>query len=157
MTPDTARRTAQHARRLLTAGIITPYDYAVLDALLWRLRRHGRPDLSASYSTIARLAGCCRDTAIGAVRKLVELGVLTKLTRRVKVRWGRGKECVASRQAANGYVFRVQVTESAPQPVDRGEVRLTPLESALARLGAAIQGGESPNGVRFCVGQSNAG
>ena len=63
MTPETARRTAQHARRLLTARIITPHDYAVFDALLWRCRRPGRADLIATYAAVARLAGVCRDTA----------------------------------------------------------------------------------------------
>jgi hypothetical protein len=79
MSPDQARRMAQHGRRLLTARIISPTDYAVLDALLWRCRRPGRSDLAVDYRSIARLAGVCRDTAIGAVRKLADIGLIQKM------------------------------------------------------------------------------
>lgn len=149
MTPQTAQRTAQHGRRLLTARILTPHEYAVLDALLWRLRRHGRADFTATYDAIARLAGMCRDTAIAAVRKLVEIGIIQKIKRRVMVRWGRDRALLASRQAANGYVF----TESAGQATDKGKARFSPqiergavdksaLEGVLSRMAVL-------NGVAF--------
>lgn len=143
MSPKIAQRTAQHARRLLTAKLITPHDYAVLDTLLWRVRRHGRADLTATYKTLARLASVSRDTAIGSVGKLVDLGVIQKIKRRVKVRWGRGRECLASRQIDNGYVFLPPPTESAPPATDKGEERInreSPLEKALTRLGTAVSG-----------------
>lgn len=139
MTPQTAQRTAQHARRLLTAHILTPHDYAVLDALLWRCRRPGRADLAVDYRTIARLAGVKRDAAINAVRKLVDLGLIAKIKRRVKVAWGRG--CVASRQIANCYVFRAPATESvAPATVEgigRIQEKESLLDKALGRLAGA--------------------
>ena len=145
MTPEAARRTAQHGRRLLTARIITPHEYAVLDALLWRCRRPGRSDLAVDYRSIARLAGCCRDTAIEAVRKLVDIGLIQKIRRRVRVAWGRGREHLASRVIANGYAFRAIYTESTAPAADRGEARIisckhgapvkkNALERALARL-----------------------
>jgi hypothetical protein len=56
----------------------------------------GRSDLAVDYRSIARLAGVCRDTAIGAVRKLADIGLIQKIRRRVNVRWGRGRECLAS-------------------------------------------------------------
>jgi hypothetical protein len=147
MSPKAAQRTAQHARRLLTAGLITPHQYAVLDALLWRLRRHGRPDLTAPYATIARLANVSRDTAIQAIARFESLGIIQKAKRRFAVRWGRGRECVASRQAANAYLFLVPATESASPPADRGRENLTgrspgdsALEAALGRLGSLILG-----------------
>lgn len=124
MTPHAAQRTAQHARRLLTAHIITPHDYAILDALLWRCRRPGRADLVVTYAAVARLAGVCRDTAIDAVRKLAQIGIITKLTRRVLVRWGPGRSLLASRQAANCYVFRSPDTESPAPAADKGRVRI---------------------------------
>lgn len=132
MSPDQAARTASHARRLLTAHILTPHDYAVLDAMLWRLRRPGRADLAAPYATIARLAGVCRDQAMRSVRKLVEIGLLTKQMRRVRVAWGRG--CVASRQIANAYVFRPVCTESPRPAAVIALARKSPLEAALASL-----------------------
>lgn len=141
MTPHAAQRTAQHARRLLTAHLITPFDYAVLDALLWRCRRPGRADLTVTYKAVARLAGVCRDTAIQAVRKLAEIGLIEKVTRRVLVRWGPGRALLASRQAANCYVFRTIGTESAPPAVDKGigrsQKEYSPLDKALERLACA--------------------
>lgn len=124
MTPTAAQRTAQHARRLLTAHILNPYDYAVLDALLWRCRRPGRDDLTVAYAAVARLAGVCRDTAIEAVRKLADIGLIRKIKNRVKVCWGRNRAQVASRQAANTYVFCAISTESAVPPADKGRVRI---------------------------------
>ena len=154
MTPKTAQRTAQHGRRLLTAGILTRHQYAVLDALLWRLRRHGRPDLTAAYTTIARLANVGKDTAIAAVARLESLGMIQKAKRRVAVRWGRGRECTASRQAANVYVFLPPATESPTPAASKGRedtkspirrvggrsVDNSPLEAALGRLGSLIMG-----------------
>ncbi len=120
MTPQTAQRTAQHARRLLSAHILTPHDYAVFDALLWRCRRPGHADLIVTYAAVARLAGVCRDTAINAVRKLAEIGLIQKIRRRVTLRWGERRSLLASRQAANAYVFQAAGTESAPTAPDKG-------------------------------------
>lgn len=120
MSPAQAARTAAHGRRLLTARLITPHDFAVLDTLLWRLRRPGRSDLAAPYAAIARLAGVCRDTAIAAVRRLIDLGLIAKTKRRVRVRWGRGLALLASRQIANRYEFREPPTESTGSATDQG-------------------------------------
>ena len=143
MTPETARRIASTGRRLLTARLIRPADYAVLDALLWRVRRPGRWDCDPDYSTIARLAGCCRDRAMKAVRKLAELGVITKKRRHVLVRWGANRAQVVARQVSNVYYFCVPTSkESSPRAadsdskLDRGSKAL---EAALAGLGRAIQ------------------
>lgn len=148
MTPHAAQRTAQHARRLLTAHILTPYDYAVLDALLWRCRRPGRADLIVTYTAVARLAGVCRDCAIEAIRKLTQIGLIAKIKRRVLVRWGPDRSLLASRQAANCYVFRAPDTESPRPAVDKGKGRIqesegtvqpkeSPLDRALERLACA--------------------
>lgn len=146
MLPAQAQRTAAHGRRLLTFKTITPTDYAVLDAMLWRLRRPGRWELAAPYKTIARLAGVCRDTAIASVRKLIEVGLVQKIKRRIRVAWGRNRANIASRQAANTYVFRAPSTESASPAVDKGIARVLPsidsnsaLERALSRLGAVFK------------------
>jgi hypothetical protein len=136
MSPDTAARVAAHARRLLTAHIITPHDYAVLDAMLWRLRRPGRADIAVDYRTIARLAGVCRATTINSVRKFVEIGLLTKQLRRVRVAWGRGQ--TASRQIANAYVFRAPATESPRPAAVIGVSRKSPLERALESLASTF-------------------
>ena len=130
MSPHAAQRTAQHARRLLSAHILTPHDYAVLDALLWRCRRHGRADLTVTYAAVARLAGVCRDTAVNAVGKLVHIGLLSRIKRRVRVQWGRGRMRLASRQAANAYVFQPPATESVAPATDKGILRIKTLPAA---------------------------
>lgn len=143
MTPESARRIASTGRRLLTARLIRPADYAVLDALLWRVRKPGRWDCDPDYATIARLAGICRSRAIEAVRRLVALGILTKRRRHVLVRWGSNRAQVAARQVSNSYTFCVCVSkESSPRSadsdslIDRGSKAL---EAALSGLGSAIQ------------------
>jgi hypothetical protein len=151
MTPKEAQRTAAHARRLLTFQILTPTDYAVLDAMLWRLRPLGRKVLQAPYKTIARLAGIGRDAAINSVRKLETLHLIKKAMHRIKVFWGHNRAQVASRQTANSYEFCVPGTESANPAADKGITRIIPrgtstpvenseFERALQRLGAAQKG-----------------
>jgi hypothetical protein len=139
MSPSEAARTAAHGRRLRAAHILTVYDCAVLDTMLWRLRRPGRADFTADYDSIVRLSGVKRTAAIGAVRKLAAIGLLQKITRRIRVAWGRGS--VASRQIANAYVFRVPDTESAPRPAEKGLVRIqedSACERALRSLAVAF-------------------
>lgn len=149
MLPSTARRIAANARRLLTARLIHPADYAVLDALLWRVRRPGMWDCDPDYATLARLAGICRGRAIEAVRVLVSLGLITKTRRHALVRWGRNRAQVAARQLSNCYVFCAPSKESSPRPADSDsklDSGSTGLERALSRFKAAIQGecGASP-------------
>jgi len=142
MLPSTASRIAATGRRLLTARLLRPADYAVLDALLWRVRRPGMWDCDPDYATLARLAGICRGRAIEAVRVLVSLGLITKTRRHALVRWGRNRAQVAARQLSNAYVFCAPIIESSPRPadsvsgLDSGSVRL---ERALAGLGRAMR------------------
>jgi hypothetical protein len=140
MTPDAARRMAAHGRRLLTARILSPTEYACLDAMLWRLRRPGRADLTADYRSIARLCGIAVSTAVLAVRKLVDIGLIAKTRRRVRVVWGRGGACVASRVIANAYRFATICTGSDRPHADKGIVRTKgseALEKALCGLAGA--------------------
>lgn len=153
MTPETARRITAHVRRLLTDRVLNAYDFAVYDVLMWRVRRPGRWDCDPDYATIARLAGCCRDRAIEAVKKLVALGIITKTKRHVLIRWGRNRAQVAARQISNSYVFAAPIIESSPRAADSGfliDRGSKALEAALAGLGAriglAIQGRPEPTG-----------
>lgn len=151
MSPETARRITAHVRRMLTERMLNAYDFAVYDVLMWRVRKPGRWDCDPDYSTIARLAGICRDRAMKAVRKLVGLGVLTKKRRHVLVRWGANRAQVAARQVSNVYYFCVPPSkESSPRAadsdslLDRGSKAL---EAALAGLGRAMGAGTAgPSG-----------
>lgn len=148
MSPKEAARIAAHARRLLTARILTGKDYVVLDTMLWRLRTPGRWDLQAAYTDIARMANCCREIVVGAVHKFEQIGILTKKTQSVTVAWGYNRAQIAKRRAANRYVFHIPSTASARQPTSRVVERLisraektfpkvSVLEAALGRLAAA--------------------
>lgn len=149
MTPKEAARIAAHARRLLTARILTGKDYVVLDTMLWRLRTPGRWDLQAAYTDIARLANCCREIVVAAVHKFEQIGILTKKPQSVTVAWGFNKAQIAKRKAANRYVFHSPSTASARQPTSIAVARLieraerawpkkSGLEVALGRLAGAM-------------------
>ena len=144
MSPSEAARLAAHGRRLRAARILTVHDAAVLDTMLWRLRRPGFANFAADYGSIARLSGVCRSTAFAAVEKLQAIGLLIKTTRRVRVAWGRGRAVKASRQIANAYALPVLPTEYAGRSADRGlEIPSIPvrasngIEAALSRLASA--------------------
>lgn len=153
---------ARRLRKLLRARRLTPHEYALADTLLWSCRRPNTDRCTVSFSSLARLAGVGRTTAVAAVRKLQQLGVLTRVKRWVIVVWGLGR---ALRQAPNGYIF----SEVAPRPVDRG-LEILPsltkeqgptkrsfagvadsLEAALQGLGRALE--RSRDG-QLCVGRS---
>ena len=99
-------------------------------------------------SDIARKAGVKQDTAINAVKKLVQFGLLTKAKQWLIIPWGRARSNLTARQRPNLYVFTSFPLESAPPApstemdilvarVERQIVRQqadTPLERALAAL-----------------------
>jgi predicted transcriptional regulator len=148
LSPNHAKRIAAYARGLKELRLLTPHDFAVLDAMLWTLREPGHAELEPKYADIARKAGVKRDAAINAVRKLVQFGLLTKAKQWVIVQWGRGRFQKEARQRPNLYVFTTFPLESAVPSastevdilVSRVERRVmreqadTPLERALAAL-----------------------
>jgi hypothetical protein len=69
------------------------------------------------------LCGIAVSTAVLAVAKLVDIGLLAKSRRRVRVAWGRGGACVASRVIANAYRFAAICTGSDRPYADIGIVR----------------------------------
>jgi hypothetical protein len=89
-----------------------------------------------------------RDTAISAVKKLVQFGLLTKAKQWVIVQWGRARGNLDARQRPNLYVFTSFPLESAvPSASTEVEILVsrverqaakeradTPLERALAAL-----------------------
>lgn len=149
MTPTQAAATARRLRVLLRAGKLTHHHYALADCMLWACRAPGADRLTASYSKLQALAHMARATIAAGIASLERLGILARIKRRVRVRWALG---IASRQAANGYVFAVPTTEFSSQPVDR-ELGSKPadkksaqgragegLEVALSRLGQTLRG-----------------
>jgi len=147
LSPNHAKRIAAYARGLRELRLLTPHDFAVLDAMLWTLRKPGEAELEPAYADIARKAGVKRDTAISAVKKLVQFGLLTKAKQWVIVQWGRARGNLTARQRPNLYVFTSFPLESAVPSastemdilvsrVERqitAEVADTPLERALSR------------------------
>jgi hypothetical protein len=112
---------AKRLRTLLRAGKITPHQYAVGDALLWSCRAPGRDEAQVGYHRLARLACVGRSTAVEAVKRLRDLGVLSWRKTRLRVAWSLG---VASRQWRNIYrLLAGPHTESSQQPTDRAQAR----------------------------------
>jgi hypothetical protein len=112
--PD-AIAVAKRGRRLLRAGRITHREYAILDTLLWSCRNPTTGGISASYSTLQRLAKVSRGTIAAALTVLERLRVLTRIKRRVRVAWHQGGLQV--RQLANAYVLHPAHCEFADRPV----------------------------------------
>jgi hypothetical protein len=148
LSPNHAKRIAAYARGLKELRLLTPHDFAVLDAMLWMLRKPGEAMLEPKYADIARKAGVKRDAAINAVKKLVQFGLLTKAKQWLIVPWGRGRSNLTARQRPNLYVFTRFPLESVPPSastevdilvsrVERQIVREqanSPLERALAAM-----------------------
>src|SRR4051812_34764153 len=148
LSPNHPKRIAAYARGLQELRLLTPHDFAVLDAMLWTLREPGHAELEPKYADIARKAGVKRDAAINAVKKLVQFGLLTKTKQWVIVQWGRARGNLTARQRPNLYVFTAFPLESPPPSastemdilvsrVERQAAREradTPLERALAAM-----------------------
>jgi hypothetical protein len=83
----------------------------------------------------------------------VNIGLIQKIRRRVRVAWGRGRECMASRAIANGYAFRAIYTESTAPAPDKGEARIiscqrgVPVRKKCSGNGAGGPGGGCWTGV----------
>jgi DNA-binding transcriptional MocR family regulator len=105
---------AQRGRLLLRRGVITPFQYALLDAILWPARRPGSATLIASLPTLARLSGQARSTVAEGIAALERLGLIQRIKRRVMVAWHGGR--TASRQIANAYRLIVPATGSGSRP-----------------------------------------
>jgi hypothetical protein len=110
----------KHLRQLLQQKIISPHDYAVADALLWRCRAPGREDAQISYDRLAKLAGVGRTKAVAAVGKLRRLGLLLWEKSRLRVAWSLG---FASRQWRNIYRWLAPSTEVAARPTNQEQVK----------------------------------
>ena len=95
-----AGRIAALGRRLLRAGKITHREAALLEALLWSCRSHGRAVARASYTRLADFANVSRETVARGLRRLEALGLISRTKTRLRVSWGLG---TASRQGVTIY------------------------------------------------------
>jgi hypothetical protein len=105
LSPAQAGAVAKRARKLLRRGLITHRQLALLDCLLWSCRRPDTGAIVVSYSALQRLAHVARATVAAGLRRLEELGLLSRVKRRVRVLWANGGQ--QSRQAASAYVLHV--------------------------------------------------
>jgi len=134
LSPNHAKRIAAYARGLRELRLLTPHDFAVLDAMLWTMREPGHAELEPKYADIARKAGVGRDTAINAVKKLVQFGLLTKAKQWVLVHWGRGRGNLDARQRPNLYTFTSFPLESAtPSASTEVEILVSRVERQVVR------------------------
>ena len=105
LSPAQAGAIAKRARKLLRRGLLTHRQLALLDCLLWSCRRPDTGTIVVSYSALQRLARVARATVAAGLRRLEELGLLSRVRRRVRVLWANGGQ--QSRQAASAYVLHV--------------------------------------------------
>jgi len=105
LSPTQAGALARRARRLLRRGLLTHRQLALLDCLLWSCRRPDTGAVVVSYTRLQRLARVARATVAAGLRRLEELGLLSRVKRRVRVLWANGGQ--RSRQAASAYVLHV--------------------------------------------------
>ena len=106
LSPTQAGAIAKRARRLLRRGLITHRQLALLDCLLWSCRRPDTGAIVVSYTALQRLARVARATVAVGLRRLEEVGLLSRVKRRVRVLWANGGQ--QSRQAASAYVLHVR-------------------------------------------------
>jgi hypothetical protein len=108
LSPAQAGAIAKRARRLLRRGLLTHRQLALLDCLLWSCRRPDTGAIVVSYSALQRLARVARATVAAGLRRLEELGLLSRVRRRVRVLWANGGQ--QSRQGTSAYMLH------APDP-----------------------------------------
>ena len=109
-----AGQLARQARQLLRRHLITPHQWALLDAMLWTARKPGSATFIAPMSMLARLVGIARCTVVEGIAALERLGLIQRIRRRVRMAWIGGAQ--ASRQIANAYRLLVPITEAARPP-----------------------------------------
>jgi hypothetical protein len=112
LSPTQASDIARRGRHLLQAGQLTHHQLTLLDALLWRCRKHGQAAACASYAGLQRLCHMARDTVWTGLKRLERLGLIRKVKQRIQIGW-------CSRQATSVYVFRAAATESGGRTVFR--------------------------------------
>lgn len=142
MTPTQAGEIMRQARAALRRGLITHHEFVLLDCLLWSCRPPGGPVAVMSYTGLQRLARMARATVWRGLRRLEELGVITRRRRRMRVGW-------ASLQATSAYGFHAP-TEFTSRPVyrvDEKKRRLTGKTLAVlaAKLGLGLAPHRAPN------------
>jgi hypothetical protein len=137
LSPAQAGQLATRGRQLLRRRVITPHQYALLDAVLWAARKPGSATLLASMTVLARLAGQGRRTVARGLARLEELGLLARIRRRVRVPWGGS---IASRVVANGYVLQPLATECQSGTASKQPpLRISLMEAPIGAVMAAQQ------------------
>jgi hypothetical protein len=155
---------ARHKQPGQHRGPITRAFLEVLEALLWGFHNARTGCCFPSYEAIAAKAECCRDTVYEALKVLEFAGVLTWQNRiaRIQVRerdlFGKWASRWRVIRTSNAYVFRDPQQRPEGVPASKSEnpagtqnqeiQSLTaapadpdnPLEAALRRLGAGIEG-----------------
>ena len=117
MSPSQAAHIAKRARKLLRSGELTHHQIAVLDSLLWDLRKHGSDKVTATYRGLQKMARVCRQTVAEAIAAFVRLGLLRKFKMKVLVLWANGGR--KWQQQPNSYQFCCESTERTEYPKDR--------------------------------------
>jgi hypothetical protein len=117
LAPYQAAQIARRGEKLLQRRQLTTHQYALLQIMLWRVRKPGSATLIAAMGVLAQLAGQARSTVIDGLNRLEELGLIVRIQRRARVAW---MGSVASRVIANAYRMVAPDTETG-RPAAREE------------------------------------
>lgn len=67
-----------HVKEYRRQRALTAIGMDIAEALIWKCRKRPDGTFMVSYRQLAGMARCCRDTAMVAINRLVELGILLK-------------------------------------------------------------------------------
>jgi hypothetical protein len=118
LTPAECGAIAKRGRKLLRRGLLTHRQLVLLDALVWSCRSPATGALVVSYSVLQRLTHMARETVARGLHRLEELGLLSRIKRRIRESWHNGG--TRTRQAMNAYLLHPPAdhSESSGATVD---------------------------------------
>jgi hypothetical protein len=135
LTPAECSAIAKRGRKLLRRGLLTHRQIVLLDCLLWSCRSPATGAMVVSYTALQRLAHMARETIAKGLRRLEDLGLLSRIKRRVRESWHQGG--TRTRQATNAYILHPPHSESSNATVDRQiEILYIPLPTNAAQKSA---------------------
>ena len=110
LTPAECGAIAKRGRKLLRRGLLTYRQLVLLDALLWSCRSPATGALVVSYTALQRLAHMARETVASGLHRLEQLGLLSRIKRRIREAWHNGG--VRTRQATSAYLLHPPISHS---------------------------------------------
>lgn len=136
MSPSQAAYISKLARKAVCAGLLTPHQLTVLEALLWDFRARDSDRVTVSYAGLQKLTGRCRQTIADTIKAATALGLMRKIKHKILTLWANGGR--QWQQKPNEYVFHCESaaqTEYPKQVIQILKHESSYAESRLAQAG----------------------